>query len=100
MINYQDDSEPDFAKFFAQRLKDTKALSILTKGSVNDREEAVYLSQFFWRMVDQSIKDDSDLDSPWKGSSEYWTEKLYNSFGGYLESAGYSQVWDAEIDKQ
>jgi hypothetical protein len=36
---------------------------------------------------------------PCEGSPEYWTEKLYNSIGGYLEKVGYGQEWDEEVDK-
>ena len=48
-------------------------------------------------MIEKSARGDVQL--PCEGSSEYWTEKLYNSIGGYLENAGYSAEWDEEIDK-
>ena len=37
---------------------------------------------------------------PCSGSAQYWTEKLYNSIGGYLKRAGYEEEWDREIDKE
>ena len=47
-------------------------------------------------MVNKSAEGNITLEC--EGSSEYWTEKLYNSFGGYLEKNGYSKEWDTEVD--
>ena len=82
---------------FASLLNDDIAKTILENDSVKSREEAIHLSKFFWRMIEKSARGDVQL--PCEGSSEYWTEKLYNSIGGYLENAGYSAEWDEEIDK-
>jgi len=48
-------------------------------------------------MIEKSAEGNVAL--PCEGSSEYWTEKLYNSIGGYLEKAGYAAEWAEEFDK-
>lgn len=96
MISYKYPEEKIVALAFADLLNDEIAKVILIRESVESCDEAIHLSKFFWRMVDLSSKGNVQL--PCEGSSEYWTEKLYNSIGGYLEKAGYSTEWDNEID--
>jgi hypothetical protein len=83
--------------FFADVLRDDLAKGIIQKGEVANADEATHLSKFFWAMVNKSA--DGGLELPCEGSSQYWTEKLYNSIGGYLERAGYEAQWNEEIDK-
>lgn len=97
MIPYKYPEEKIVAMTFASLLNDETTKLILTKDLVESKEEAIHLSQFFWRMIEKSAEGNVVL--PCEGSSEYWTEKLYNSIGGYLEKAGYGAEWDEEIDK-
>lgn len=97
MIEYRYKEEKIVALFLADLLEDNLAKDILQKGSVSSKEEARYLSRFFWHMVSKSAE--SNVDLPCEGSSQYWTEKLYNSIGGYLENNGYGDVWNEEIDR-
>lgn len=87
MIKYRYEEEKIVALYFSNLLSNTRAKDILTLGAVSSAEEATILSRFFWEMVKKSAEDNITL--PCKGSSQYWTEKLYNSIGGYLESSGY-----------
>lgn len=96
MINYRYPEEKIVATHMATLLNDTKAQQIITAGEVKNAGEATHLSQFFWRMVECSAKETVQL--PCEGSSEYWLEKIYNTFGGYLERSGYQDEWNAEID--
>ena len=101
MIEYRYDEEKITAYFFADLFGDKNAKKILDAGVVTNNEEAIYLSQFFWRMAKESGDSKAKgttLEIPCEGSTEYWLEKLYNTFGGYLESAGYSKEWDTEIN--
>lgn len=97
MIKYRYDEEKIVALFFADLLRDELVKSIIQKGEVANADEAIHLSKFFWAMVNKSAE--GDLELPCEGSSQYWTEKLYNSIGGYLERAGYEAQWNEEIDK-
>ena len=101
MIKYKFDGELQFAKYYANKLKDTKALEIIESGVVKNKEEAQYLSNYFWRMVDSSIEDEKQkIHLPWVESAEFWTEKLMYSISGYLERSGYEDVWENVADKQ
>lgn len=101
MITYKYDGELRFAKYYANKLKDNKALAILESGVVKNKDEAQYLSNFFWRMVDSSIEDEKlKAPLPWSESAEFWTEKLMYSISGYLERSGYADAWEKESDKQ
>lgn len=97
MIEYSYEEEKIFALFMADQLSDFLAKEIIRKGEVSSKQEAIHLSKFFWVMVNRSAE--GGLVLPCEGSSQYWTEKLYNSFGGYLERAGYEEQWNEEIDK-
>ena len=99
MIDYSYDEEKLTALFFADLLNDGLARKIIEAGEVANSREATYLSQFFWRMVDASIVFEKfEKTLPFKGSSEYWIEKLLYSLSGYLESAGYETEWDTASD--
>ena len=97
MIEYSYDEEKIVALYFADLLNNSDAKSIILKGAVSSSEEATILSKFFWQMVNKSAEGNVPL--PCKGSSKYWTEKLYNSIGGFLENSGYEEEWNAEVDK-
>lgn len=97
MIKYRYDEEKIVALFLADVLQEELAKSIIQKGEVANADEATHLSKFFWAMVNKSAEGGVEL--PCEGSAQYWTEKLYNSIGGYLERAGYEVQWNEEIDK-
>jgi hypothetical protein len=101
MIEYQFEEEKDFAINYAKELDRPIVLSILNRGFVETEEEARALSAFFWDMVDKSIEVEKQGASPkWHEGSQFWTEKLLQTFSGYLEATGYSDIWDQEVDKQ
>jgi hypothetical protein len=100
MIEYRLDQEKEVALYFARLLTDDMAIAIIEAGVVKDASEAIHLSQFFWRAVNRSAQIKLDREEwPFESGSEFWTEKLYNSFGGYLERTGYENIWNEEMDK-
>lgn len=96
MIEYKYNEEKIVALYFAKLLNNSKAETILKDGSVSSSADATILSKFFWEMVNKSAE--GNIVLPCEGSSEYWTEKLYNSLGGYLEKSGYEKEWNIEVD--
>ena len=101
MIKYRFPEELEFATYYANKLNDSLTVQILNSGKVNNSAEAIHLSQFFWKMVDAAVVDHQQkIDLPWPESSEFWCEKLMNSFSGYLDSVGYEKEWDEVSDQQ
>lgn len=99
MIAYRDNEEKIVALHFAERLHDKKAMAIIVSGEVKNKEEAVYFSDFFWKMNAKAIQDDNaKIKIPCDGSSEYWIEKIYNSWEGYMLKVGYAEQWDKASD--
>ena len=96
MIEYSHNEEKVVALFLADELGDSLAKEIIQKGEVTNKLDATHLSKFFWAMVNKSAE--GNIKLPCEGSSQFWTEKLYNSIGGYLEKAGYEEQWNEEID--
>lgn len=100
-ITYRFSEELDMAVFYAKKLGDERALSILNSGSVASADDAKCLSRFFWRLVDACVEDkNNDVDLPWEMGVEFLNEKLMNSLSGYLERNGYEREWDEVSDEQ
>lgn len=100
MIKYKFDEENQYIQYYANKLNDEKVLKILEAEEVKNADEATYLTEFFWRMVDASIEDEkSGVELPWVEGSEFWNEKLMYSISGYLERAGYELQWEEESDR-
>ena len=101
MIEYKFEEESQYALYYAKKLKDEKALEILKQRKVKNITDALYLSNFFWRIVDASIEDEkSGIELPWSEGAEFWNEKLMNSISGYLERSGFEKEWDSVVDEQ
>lgn len=99
MIEYKFEEEKIVALQLADILQDERAKSLLKSGNITSKDDATYLSKFFWEMVTLSEEENRrSLDIPCEGNAQFWTEKLYNTFGGYLDSIGYGNEWDKEID--
>jgi hypothetical protein len=96
MIQYKHPEEPQVAIIFADALNDPQSKEILRRGEVFSKIEAVHISKFFWKMV--ALSAERSITLPFEGSTEYWTEKLYNSLGGYMLRAGYGNEWNEEVD--
>jgi len=98
MIEYQYDEEQKVFLCFADFLCDERAKKLIIKGVIANSEDATYIRKFFWHVVNETSKSDKIIQLPCEGSPQFWTEKLYNSLGGYLENSGYEKEWDTEID--
>ncbi len=99
MIEYKFKEEKIVALFLADLLQDKKAKSLLESGEITNSADATYLSQYFWKMISLSEEENrKSLNIPCEGNAQYWTEKLYNTFGGYLDRMGYGDEWDKEVD--
>ena len=101
MINYQFKEEKDFATHYAKELDRPIVLSVLSRGSVENKDEAKELSVFFWDMVNKTIEEEKlGITNKWNEESKFLAEKLLQTLSGHLEALGYSDIWEAEVDKQ
>ena len=99
MIDYTYSEEKIVALHLAELLNDAKAIALIEQGRITNSKDATYLSQFFWKMIELSEEENRrSLGIPCEGGAQYWTDKLYNTFGNYLESVGYGDEWNKEID--
>lgn len=99
MIKYKYPEEKIVAMHFAKRLNDCYAEKIINADEVANEDEAAYLSNFFWSINVKAINDYAlGLSVPCEGSSEYWLEKIYNSWEGYMLKVGFSDLWDKASD--
>ena len=99
MITYSYDEEKIVALHFANRLNENSVVKIIENGAIESSEEAFILSNFFWRMNAKAITDDEQgIKIPCEGSSEYWIEKIYNSWEGYMLKNGFISQWDEASD--
>jgi hypothetical protein len=100
MIKYKSNDELVFAKYYANKLHDKLATKILETGSVKNAAEAIHLSVFFWKLVDSAIEDENNQTKlPWTEGSEFLSERLMYSLSGYLENAGYDNIWEEISEK-
>jgi hypothetical protein len=96
MIQYKYPEELQVALIFADYLNDLQSKEIFKRGEISSKNEAIYISKFFWKIV--TLSAEKSITLPFEGSTEYWTEKLYNSLGGYMIRAGYGEEWNEEVD--
>ncbi len=100
MIKYQFPEEEEFILFFAKRLGVTAIEKILKNNRISTKEEAEEFSQFYWKMVDCSIELEKAENFPWVEGSEFWCEKVSHSMSGFINRAGFSDVWDSVVNEQ
>ena len=89
MIQYKYPEEKQVVLIFAEALNDYASKEIIERGEISSKAEAIHISKFFWKMV--ALSAERSVELPFEGSTEYWTEKLYNSLGGYMIRAGFTE---------
>lgn len=100
MIKYQFPEEEEFILFFAKKLDAKVIEKILNSNQILTKEEAEEFSQFYWKMVDCSIELEKSENFPWAEGSEFWCEKVSHSMSGFINRAGFRDVWDTVVNEQ
>lgn len=85
---------------YAEQFNNNIVLDILTQPrGVQNKDEAIALSQFFWELLDATALDRENgkivLD---EANLQHWAERLMNIIGGYLKKNGYEAEWDKVSD--
>ncbi|CUS42475.1 MULTISPECIES: hypothetical protein [Thalassolituus] len=96
MIPYKHPQEKEMILRYVKLLDDSLAETIILRDSIESKEEAVHLAQFFWQMVDRSNIEDKESGE----NSEYILEKIIITFMAYFNSSGYENEWDEVTDKR
>ncbi len=96
MINYRFPEEKEIMLYYAKLFKDSTTENIINKGEVSNSSEAAHLANFFWLMVDQSVKDiKQGKDAAGHLDLKAWNEYTLETISAYLISNGYESEWDA-----
>ena len=101
MLKFKFEESFEFANYYALKLNDETAATLLDQGRVENQEQAIHLSRFFWNMVEASIEDtNNQTKSPWSESAEFLTEKIMYAISGYLETIGFENEWESVADER
>lgn len=100
MIKYQFPEEKEFLLFFAKKLSDQLSEKIIIEGKISTKEDAEHFSRFYWEMVNCSIELEKTESFPWPEGSEFWCEKVSHSMSGFINRAGFAEVWNRVVDEQ
>ena len=95
MIPYKLPAEKETIVKYAKLLNDKTTESIINRDKLLNRQEAVHLAEFYWKMVNASNVDDKKTG----GNSEYILEKIIITFMAYFRSSGYENEWEEISDK-
>lgn len=96
MINYKFPEEKDIILHYAKKFQLNEVVEIINNGYVKNANEAKQLSEFFWRMVDESVKDAGQgIDAAGYHDLQAYDEYIMNTLRSYLISAGYENEWNA-----
>lgn len=89
------------ALYYADKLMSPNLLEILSaKRNVADREEAIVLAKFYWKMLDASVQDEvNHVEVLGEVGLQFWMERLLNIVGGYLAKIGYEDEWNNICDQ-
>ena len=95
MIEYKFPEEKIIVSHYAELMKNNEAKKIIDNGYVSDNNQAIALRDFYWAMVDESVKDQgAGLDFIQDDGVAFWMESIFHSFNGYLVSNRYEAEWD------
>jgi hypothetical protein len=100
LIRYKYPEEKHILIHYATEFDDQITLSIIEKGEAGNSSEAIHLSTFFWRMVDQTVIDSHDNKSV-AGQTNLgdWCEDIMQTLRYYFIASGFLNEWDMESDK-
>ena len=103
MLNFTDKnmSAKEMALHYANKLKHNLAIeTIHGNKDITTKEEAIELTDFFWSMTDEAVKDEqNNIEVVGVNNLQFWMEKLMNIFIGYLSRCGFKDEWVRESNR-
>ncbi len=96
MIKFRQKEEKDISLFYARKLGNEVAASIIESGEVANSSEAVTLARFYWSMVAETVKEKNAGIDHGFGDMDMWLEYICNAFFFYLSNNGYEEEWESQ----
>jgi len=97
MIVYKYPEEKTILLHYAKKLQADEIVNIINCGEVKNADEAKMLSEFFWHLVDESVKDaEQGIDAAGHYDLQAYNEYIMNTLRAYLINAGYEQEWQGD----
>ena len=93
MIIYKFPEEKEFINFFSTRLGQEFIPNLLEKSEPINKEEAILISNFFWKMIDEAVSLNDTEECPWPEGYEFWAEKILQSTAAFLKKSGYESIF-------
>ncbi|WP_444995256.1 hypothetical protein [Aliikangiella sp. IMCC44359] len=94
MIPYKLPEEKATILHYVKLLNDDTTKAIIERDELRNKEEAIHLANFFWKMVNASNNEDKVSGD----NSEYILEKIIITFMTYFRSSGYENEWEEVSD--
>ena len=96
MLTYTHPDDRIVLLHYAHALKEEAVQAIVHRGFVTSAEEAEKLAIFYWRMVDECVKDEEQGSTvAQQHNLRQCCEYLLRAVGSHLIGAGYKNQWDA-----
>jgi hypothetical protein len=95
MIPYKTINEKQTILFYADRLNDPLTKLIVEKDQIENKEEALHIAQFYWKMVECSNQDE---DNGHPNECDVYLEKVLITLMAYFRSSGYEDEWEEFAD--
>lgn len=95
MIDWKLNEEKEMVIFYAGLLNDEETIKIIERNEILNKQEALHMAEFFWKMVEKSnefqYKDNAV-------ECEFLLEKVINTLMAYFRRAGYESEWETFAD--
>jgi len=96
MISYTHQDEKKTILYYANLFNDKLTIDIIESDSIKNKDEAIHLAIFFWKMARTSNEEDKKTNT----NSEFILEKIINTLMAYYRKSGYEKQWEEISDKQ
>lgn len=95
MINWKLNEEKEMVIYYANLLNDNETTKIIEHGEITNKEDALHVAEFFWKMVEKS-NEVQYKNSP--DECDFLLEKVINTLMAYFRNSGYEDEWEKFAD--
>lgn len=101
MLNYSGNNKncEAVAKHYCTSFNNSDVTAIIANQTeVRSNEQAKSLAEFYWFVLDESAKERPEINQLNDSEISYAVERLFHLIGGYLDRAGYGEIWEQVCD--